>query len=82
MNLHFGFEDPYRTGQCLAVLSMLYPFVGEYMNIQPEFEKQVLEGEAYVKGTVRAVYLVIFAGKMLLDKHVRATYRNIRNFEF
>lgn len=81
LNLHFGFDDPYRTGQVLAGLSMLYPFVGEYMNIEPEFEQQVLDGSFHIKGTLRAIYLAILAGKMIFDKNVRATYRNIRNFE-
>ncbi|XCP83507.1 DUF2953 domain-containing protein [Roseburia hominis] len=77
-DLQFGFEDPYHTGQALAVLGMIYPFTGNHMNINPDFSRRMLEGEAYLKGNLRAVHLMMFALKVLLDKNVRRTYRDVR----
>lgn len=77
-NLHFGFEEPYHTGQALAVLSMIYPFVGEYMNIVPDFEKRVLEGDFFIKGRLRMIHLVILAWKLFWDKNFRSTFREVR----
>lgn len=81
LNLRFGFEDPYYTGKLLAGLSMLYSFAGEYMTIEPEFEEQILEGKTYIKGNLQFFNLVIMAGKVILDRNVRATYRDIKNFK-
>ena len=82
VKLHFGFEDPYHTGQVLALCGMLYAFVGENMDLEPDFEKRVLEGSVYVKGRLRTVHMAVFAAKMLLDKNIRSTYHDIREFKW
>ena len=45
--IHFGFEDPSKTGKTLAYFSMLYPFTKENLVIEPEFETEelILEGD-------------------------------------
>lgn len=78
LTLHFGFEDPYHTGQALVVLSMIYPFAGGHMNITPDFEKAVLEGKFWMKGRIRIIYALIFVIKMLLDKNVRETFKEVK----
>ena len=82
VKLHFGFEDPYHTGQVLALCGMLYAFVGENMDLEPDFEKRVLDGTVYIKGRIRAVHMAIFAVKLLLDKNIRSTYHDIREFKW
>mgnify|MGYP005800502333 CR=1 FL=1 len=78
--LKFGFEDPALTGYALAMLSLIYPYVGEYTRLQPDFENKVLKGKAYVKGKIRVVHILIPALSLLLDKNVRITYHHIRRF--
>ena len=82
VKLHFGFEDPYHTGQVLALCGMFYAFIGENMDLEPDFEKRVLEGSVYVKGRLRTVHMAVFAAKMLLDKNIRSTYHDIREFKW
>ena len=41
-DIHYGFEDPCLTGQVLAGLSVIYPFVGEHLEVEPDFENKVL----------------------------------------
>ena len=77
----FGFTDPALTGYALALISMIYPFVGECTEIRPDFEHRVLRGRIYVKGRIRAVHIVAFALRLLTDKNVRTTYRHIRKFK-
>lgn len=79
-DLVFGFEDPYNTGQVLAALSMIYPFVGEYMNIRPDFERRVLEGEFYMKGNLRMIHMVILMWKLVWDRNVRTTFFDAKKF--
>lgn len=78
LKLHFGFEEPHHTGQALAGFGMIYPFVGEYMDIIPDFEKRVLEGDFYIKGKLRMIHLVIMAWKLFWDKNVRSTFQEVR----
>lgn len=76
--IRFGLDDPYRTGQVLAVLSVLYPFYGEHVQIYPEFEREILEGDLYMKGYIRLIYLVIPVCKLYFDEHVRETYKDYK----
>ena len=55
---------------------------GENMDLEPDFEKRVLEGSVYVKGRLRTVHMAVFAAKMLLDKNIRSTYHDIREFKW
>lgn len=82
MNVHFGFEDPYHTGRVLALLSMLYPFYGEYISVDPDFEEQILEGDLFIKGHIHGIYAVIIAWNLFFDKNIRTAYKHIRAFEF
>jgi len=82
LNLHYGFDDPYRTGQVLAGLSMIYPFIGDHMNVQSDFENQVLEGNFHMKGNLRMIYPVIYLVKLVTDKNVRRTFIDGKNFKF
>ena len=69
------------TGYVLALISMIYPFIGENAEIRPDFEHKILRGRVYVKGRIRALHAVSFALRLLLDKNVRTTYRHIRKFK-
>lgn len=82
LNLHYGFEDPYHTGQVLAVLSMIYPFVGDNMSVQPDFENSIIEGDFHMKGNLRMIYPTIYLLRLLLDKNVRQTFVDGKNFKF
>ena len=42
--VRFGFEDPCHTGQALAAFSIIYPFIGEFLSIEPNFERRILKG--------------------------------------
>ena len=80
-DIEFGFSDPAWTGYMLAFLGMAYPFLGEYTEFRPDFEKRVLKGVGDMEGKIRSIYFLIPALHLLLDKNVRITYRHIRNFK-
>lgn len=80
VDLEFGFSDPSYTGYTLAGISMIYPMIGEYTQIKPDFEHKVLKGNVFIKGRIRILYGLIFAWNMFRDKNVRVTYRHIRKF--
>lgn len=77
----YGFDDPYYTGQALAVFSVLYPFVGGCISVTPDFEHQVLKGSAYLKGKIYLWHFVQSGWKLIWNRNVRQTYHDIRNFK-
>lgn len=81
IGITFGFEDPSTTGYMLAGISLIYPVIGEYTNLTPDFEHKVLKGNLFIRETIRLVYFLIFAWNMLLDRNVRTTYRHLRKFK-
>lgn len=81
LKLHFGFEDPCLTGKTLAVLSMIYPLAGEHAEIIPEFEQSILEGDVFIKGQIRVVYFMVTGIRILLDKNIRKTYKDVRKIK-
>lgn len=81
-DIRYGFSDPCLTGQVLAGLSVLYPFIGGHANIVPDFENQVLEGDVLIKGRIYAAHIVWLLWKLVWSRDVRRTYKDSRNFEF
>lgn len=80
-DIHYGFEDPCLTGQVLAGLSVIYPFVGEHLEVEPDFENKVLEGSLQVKGNIRMFPIVCLLWNLVWCREVRKTYFDIKNFE-
>lgn len=78
--IHFGFEDPSKTGKTLAYFSMLYPFTKENLVIEPEFETEelILEGDIAFRGRIRLGYLVYVALSVVLNKNIRRQYKRLR----
>lgn len=71
LNLHLGMEDPATLGDILGVWGMLYPIHQGHINICPDFEQTVLEGEFYCKGRI-TVYIYIWTIIVVLfDKDIR-----------
>lgn len=71
VNLHIGMEDPATMGDILGVWGMLYPIHQGHIDICPDFEQAVLEGEFYCKGRI-TVYIYIWTVIIILfDKDIR-----------
>ena len=79
VRLNYGFEDPCLTGQVLGLLGMVYPFVGDNMEIGPDFEQKVLQGDIHIKGRIRMIHLAVFGVKLFIHKETRKTIMEIRN---
>lgn len=77
VHLCYGFEDPYLTGQTLAFLSMVYPFVGDNMEIEPKFEEKIIKGDVHIKGRIRMIYMVVWGVKLFVYKDTRKTFIEI-----
>ncbi len=60
-DLTVGTGEPDTTGYVLAVAGVLYPLMGDHVNITPDFEEKILEGNVFVKGKV-TIFTLLYQG--------------------
>lgn len=72
----FGTGDPCSTGQALGVMSILYSFYGDKIQIIPDFEHKIFEGKHYARGRIRLITLLIIVVKLILDKRFQQLKKN------
>ena len=70
-NLLIGTGDPASTGQVLAVYGMLYPLIGNHIDITPDFEQQIVEGELFIKGKITVFRILKTAWIVYFNKDLR-----------
>lgn len=78
INLHLGFDDPSVMGEVLAVWGMLYPFHQGNIDIQPEFEQSVIEGDFYFKGRISIYVFVRAVCILLFDKNIKLFIKQLK----
>lgn len=66
-----GLDNPCSTGQAIALISVVQTFVPFDVDVQGDFENNVLEGSLYIKGKVRISSIVFPVIWYLLTKPVR-----------
>lgn len=66
-----GTGDPASTGQVFAIYGILYPFLGEQIAVTPDFERQVMAGELFVKGKITVFRLIKTAWIIYFNKDLR-----------
>lgn len=76
INIHYGCDDPYRTGQLLMYISVFYGLSGINMNITPDFNEKILEGDIYIKGRVRIYRLLMIVFRVYRNKRFRELVLN------
>lgn len=75
--VEYGFDDPYYTGKLLSYLALFYPFFGKWLRIVPDFEETALSGHVYVKGHLRMNHLAAAAVRLVADKNIRSTAKEV-----
>ena len=71
LHIHFGMGDPASTGQICAFFGMIYPFVGNYVMIEPEMEQKMFEGDFFFRGHLSVCMLLRAAWWILFDKDIK-----------
>lgn len=77
-NIHFGMEDPATTGEILGGISILLPLYDNCLNINPDFEKQVIEGIIKGNGTIYLCSIVGIALKVILNKNLIKVTKKVK----
>ncbi|MBO5056804.1 MAG: DUF2953 domain-containing protein [Lachnospiraceae bacterium] len=70
-----GLGDPAKTAQILSVQGILYPVIGNHINITPDFERSVFEGDFFIKGKVTVFRVLKTAAKVYFNKDLRKVIR-------
>lgn len=78
LTLHFGFEDPSWTGQCMGVLSILNVWYPGRIFLKPEFEQEIFEGTLYIKGHMMLAVPLLSIFRFWRDENVMKMYRRFR----
>lgn len=76
--LHIGMEDPATTGQILGYYGMLYPLIGEHIDVVPEFEHVILEGSLKIRGNITLFQAVRIACTIYFDKDLQKLIRLLK----
>lgn len=76
-SVRIGFEDPYTTGQAMAVAGLLCPIYKNSIQVCPSFEEPVMEGELACSGRIRLGSLIVIVGKLFLNKRFRFLFRKL-----
>jgi len=69
--VHYGMDNPETTGKIAMYLAVLYGWLGININIIPDFEQKVMEGELNLKGGIRLFGIIIIALKIYTNKQFK-----------
>ena len=69
----YGTGDPASTGQNLGYMSVLFPLYYDHIDITPDFENEILEGDFMMKGWIMVWSVVWCVLKVIWNKNVKIT---------
>lgn len=70
-----GFSNPGLTGELLGIYSVINSNLGLNFTLEPDFDNEVFEFDAYLSGRIRGINLVIIAIKLYNNKTIRKFIR-------
>ena len=79
--VRIGLDDPCSTGYLLGALSMAYPIYADKIQIIPDFQEEVLEGQVDAKGRIRAFTLLIIGIKLILNDNFKTLLKNVKELK-
>ena len=71
LRVRYGFEDSETTGWLAVRLAVLYGLLGLDIELIPDFEESVFEGECMIKGKIRLAGILMIAGKVYFNRLVQ-----------
>ena len=76
--VRIGTDDPYGTGQLAQLAAFLYPFYADTIEVIPDFDQSIIEGELNVGGRVRLIIPAEAALRVFFSKELRIMYKKAR----
>lgn len=70
-----GMGDPASTAQILSIEGILYPLVGDHINITPDFDHSIVEGNFYIRGKITVWRVLLTAIRVYFNRDLRRVIR-------
>lgn len=77
LHVRYGTGDIESTGKIAMYVAVLYGLAGLDVDIIPDFDEKVLEGEMFIKGRIRLVSIVIIAVRLYMNKQFKRVVLNM-----
>ncbi len=77
LRLLYGSEDPYKVGKFMAIMSVLYAWYGDYIDIQTNYEEDVIKGQLHIKGRICVLSIVILIFKIYFNESILKTFQDL-----
>lgn len=74
----FGTGSPDTTGYVLGVYGMLLPYLGNHVNITPDFENPVFQGNIWAKGKIRLVTFIVHILCVVCDSNFKPVINKLK----
>jgi hypothetical protein len=74
----YGTGDPASTGQHLGYMSIGFPLYYDKIDITPDFNQKICEGEIFIRGRITVITFLANAVGVLLNKSVRKTINQFK----
>ncbi|MBD5455906.1 MAG: DUF2953 domain-containing protein [Lachnospiraceae bacterium] len=74
-NFTIGTGDPASTAQILSIWGILYPLIGNHINIVPDFNNSIIEGDFFIQGKITVFKVLKTAIIVYFHKDLRRVIR-------
>lgn len=73
-----GMKSPDQTGYVCAAIGVLSPYFKKHIQLTPDFENFVIEGDVLIKGRIYLFVVLIVGIKVFFDKNIRKVIEMFR----
>lgn len=74
-----GFDMPDTTGRVYGYYCMLMPWLSDNINLEPDFEQKMINGDIYVKGKIKLLTIIVNSLRVVFDKRLKPLITKIKN---
>lgn len=71
IKLEVGFDDPYTTGEILAIAAILQPVTGRFLHVYGNFDESIIRGGGYFKGRIYIIEVVKIVLYYLINRDLK-----------
>ncbi len=78
VNGRFGFATPDTTGKVYGIYATVVPMLNDHILLEPDFEQQIIEGKASLKGRITLFVIVVNALRIVFDKRLQPLIKKLK----
>ena len=71
IKMEMGFDDPYTTGEVLAIAAIMQPVTGRFLHVYGNFDESIIRGGGYLKGRIFIFMVVKLILLYFLDRDLK-----------